>query len=71
MPRPDRSPESAEALFAAIRAVHRKYPDLRVGQIIAAAAYNARETFDPFNFENEHLTAAIYEYLANVQVPKI
>lgn len=49
MPKSDRSPESVERVFEAIRRVHAKYPDLRVGQIL----YNAFYPDDGFNIEND------------------
>lgn len=58
-PFPDRSPESVERLFEAIRRVHAEHPDLRVGQIIANATFRVRNNCDPFFLENDALTAAV------------
>jgi len=55
----DRSPESVERLFDAIRRVHAAWPTLRVGQIVARATQEIRGDCDPFYAENDDLTAAI------------
>jgi hypothetical protein len=64
MAHPDRSLDSVERLFAAIRATHAVNPDLRVGQIIANAIRNEGVwNCDPFHWENASLTDSLDKML--------
>lgn len=60
MAKPNRDPER---LIAAIREMHRRYPDLRVGQIIANAMIVGGWQNDPFYIENDELASLIEKEL--------
>lgn len=71
MPAPDRSIESMERLFAALRTYHALCPDLRVGQMIGnAMAGRGRTHFDPYLLENDWLTKAVEAEVVRVTVAR-
>lgn len=57
MAKPDRSAQSMERLFEAIRSFRENNPDMRVGQILCYAADN--KSSDPFYCENDALADAL------------
>jgi hypothetical protein len=59
--KPDRSILSLTRLFFAVNKTLKKYPDLRVGQIIVAAFSPEVTTQKIFNIENDDLTKLIEE----------
>jgi hypothetical protein len=57
--RPRRSPESRAAVYAAIEDYCRRFPDMRLGQVIGNALGHAGLNGDPYYVEDDDLGAMI------------